>query len=243
MAFTLRPTQFDKETLVTVSSKQAGNSHATDLIYEVLPPDLAHLQAKYKFISMSIISSSKIQQKVRTLLNHLETFRNIGAQAKPGIVTMHAKADTASKLVTIIEIVKKNVTQREGRCWQYSRVHGQQNELKGKKRKRINIEETGTVGKSEEIPAAEGDADTTRGTNLVSDGEANEESFEMMEDKKQKSGQSIEGRKKIRAIPVITIYMSSVPVPELKELYGYAQLLEPAVARSADVSYREQINT
>ena len=204
----------------------------------ILPPELSHLQTKYDFTTMSIISSSKIEQKVRNLLLRLEKFSFADVNAKPGVVVLHAKANVAAKMVSIIEIAKKNISQEGGKWWQYSRLHGQIAELKE------NPEKVEPAGKtlvewernrvSSRRNAVEVNA-TSNGVqvegpivgtidepeDLIDD----EVVFETMKENKKggdpSATEGFQARKKIRAVPVMTIYMSRVPIKEFKERYGW----------------------
>ena len=238
------------ETLVTVqqkslsttsstidkSMKQNANAPAAGLSTQILPPELCHIQAKYDFTALSIISSSKIEQKVRNLLLRLEKFSFADINAKPGVIALHAKASVATKLISIVEITKKAIEKEGGKWWQYSRLHGEITELKEKRGKTKNegrtlLEWEGNqaaavgIGLSE---ASSGNVSAAIDAEVEPEEEEEEEdgvAFETMKNKKAtadvKSPQQANVRKKVRAIPVIIIYMSRVPIPDFKGLYGY----------------------
>lgn len=204
----------------------------------ILPPELSHLQTKYDFTTMSIISSSKIEQKVRNLLLRLEKFSFADVNAKPGVVVLHAKANVVAKMVSIIEIAKKNITDEGGKWWQYSRLHGQIAELKEKpgpsesagktlvewEQNRALVIKNGV----EANPTGNGVQAGLPRENIINEsarGQVEEETaFETMRDKNKPgdppTAEVSQIRKKIRAVPVMTIYMSRVPIGEFKERYG-----------------------
>ena len=199
---------------------------------QALPAEVQHLQNKYDFTTMSILSSSKIEQKVRNVLLRVSKFDFADVKAKPGIVVLHAKADVAGKMVSIVEIAKQEI-QKEKRGWyQYSKLHGEIMQLKEKQPKRSGGGKTlaeWSMEKSNTKAAAEGGQKTSdsaeegqKEKEAVNDEDGEmEDAFETMVIPTGERNHA-EDRKKVRAIPIMTIYLARVPVPGLKELYGYA---------------------
>lgn len=197
----------------------------------VLPPHLLSLQARYDISTMSIISSSKIETKVKTLLARLENFSWANKDGKPAIVVLSAKAAVAGKMVSVVEIAKREIETQKAKWWQYSRVYGQITELKEKPGKgpkggktlfeweneRARKEDAGPNDMGEEAQ------DSTM-ADVEGVDEVEEDAFEPVGQNGDETHvtptEMIEARKKIRAVPVMTIYMSRVPVVELKQAYG-----------------------
>ena len=212
---------------MTVSSQQ-NNDPTAKLPTQILSPELLHLQVKYEFTTMSIISSSKIEQKVRSLLQHLEKFHSADTNAKPGVVALHAKSSVASKLVSIVEIAKKNVAKEGGKWWQYSRLHGQKMDLKEKLHKSKDREKIFLKRQQHGQDTESADVGDQREPSVKEDGNGQEEedenAFQTMGEsnvsQQSVNGVANEGRKKIRAIPIMTVYMSRVPIAEFKGIYG-----------------------
>lgn len=199
-----------------------------------LPPEVRHLSTKYNFTMMSILSSAKINDKVEKLLLRVEDFGFADPKSKPGVVVLHAKSEVASKMVSIVEIARQDIERDKGKWWQYSKVDGQIAELKDKPVKRRDggkmlsewqKERAGV--ESQEFEEAGGASKEVEHTHEVVEGdEEMDDEFETMAKLKEvdeggKQSGNDSGRK-IRAIPVMTIYFARVPVPGLKELYGYA---------------------
>ncbi|MCJ1404311.1 hypothetical protein MMC11_007536 [Xylographa trunciseda] len=211
----------------TTSNSPAGLGNQSD----VLPPSLRHLQSRYAFATMSINSSSKITQKVRSLRAHLEKFSFADLKAKPGVVALHAKANTASKMISIVEIVKREVEKEGGRLYQYSALASS---LEALKEKKPRTENDGKSSAANGKTLAEWQAAQDARVEVSSQPAANdvemdddkveeEESFETMTEKKangQLKLQTSGERKIVRAIPMMTIYLSRVPISEFKQLYG-----------------------
>ena len=217
---------------VSVQSTQpptlATNSIQTDSAPSLfpIPTEIQHLQDQYDFSIISIISSSKIQQKVKNLIARVERFTFANVSAKPGVVVLHAKAASASKLISVIEIAKKDIETRGGKWYQYSKLHSELLEFKEKQWK----------------PSQDGRtlADTASGPNSTANGKTRpqrthtgdqndlvdeegddsdaEVAFETLQH--QSSGAASNGTSKVRATPIMTVYFACVPVPGLKDLFG-----------------------
>ena len=215
-------------TMTTSSEPPAEQDNLSD----VLPSSLRHLQSRYIFATMSIISSAKITQKVRSLRAHLEKFSFADLKAKPGVVALHAKANVASKMISVVEIFKREVEKEGGHVYQYSQLESLLQEMKEKKPKtekkaELPVGEVRTLGEWQTAQEDGAEVSLQLVANDVEmedqDKMEDEEAFESMTGKGLKDQLKVstsEARKKIRATPVLTIYLSRVPVPELKELYG-----------------------
>lgn len=196
-----------------------------------LPPEVRHLSTKYNFTTMSILSSSKINDKVERLLLQVENFSFADPKSKPGVVVLHAKSDVANKMVSIVGIAQQEIERDKGKWWQYSKLDEQLTELKVKPAKRRDGGKTLSEWQKEQagnLPQGVKEAgdepghasgEVVQNHQSVNGDEEMEDAFETMENVKevvQAAKQS-----KIRAIPVMTIYFARVPVPGLKELFGY----------------------
>jgi len=72
--------------------------------------------ATYEVTSMNIISSSKIQSKVTAIIEKLGSFSFVAA-TKPNICLLRAKGAVASKLITIVEITKREISKAGGKWY------------------------------------------------------------------------------------------------------------------------------
>ena len=219
-------TKFHEAPIDPVTPRNVPRVQVRGSLSGIVPSELFHLEEKYDFKAMSIISSSKIEQKTRTLLMHLEKFNVADAQAKPEVIVLHSKAPVASKMVSIVEIAKREIQKSEGKWWQYSRLHGAEEELKEKHRKGGGK----TISDCEEKQAARAEnsicetGKTKQSTETAKDEVEEDNDFEVMQGKERNPGVpglgDNEGRKKIRAIPIMTIYMSRIHIPEFKDHFG-----------------------
>lgn len=81
---------------------------------------LSELQPKYAVRVLSVISSTRMEKRIKAVLDQLgslPTSHQTGGEPKPspsstGVALLHARASEASKLVSIVEIVKRRI--REG---------------------------------------------------------------------------------------------------------------------------------
>ena len=201
----------------------------------ILPPHLQSLQVKYEFSAMSIISSSKIETKVKTLLARVAAFSWATPGAKPNVVVLSAKAGVANKMISVVEIAKRELEAEGAKWWQYSRVHSQITELKektskgtdgGKTLAQWEIEQAAKSGA--EPQDLKNGADDSAMTDADGEEEVDEDAFETAapngNEVTSAPAEEIPARKKIRAVPVLTIFMSRVPVNELKQEYGCVPL-------------------
>ena len=202
---------------------------------EELPPEVRHLSTKYKFTTMSITSSAKVKEKVEKLLSRVGNFSFADTKTKPGVVVLCAESKDASKMVSIVEIARQKIESDKGKWWQYSRLNGKTAELKTKSVKPKYGENTLSEWEKKRAGAdLQGVEKAGGGTGskvkhdreLVDGDEEIEDAFETMVNPKEAVDQGCEhsgdgSGTKVRATPVMTIYFARVPVPGLKELYGY----------------------
>ena len=197
------------------------------------PSEVRRWQDKYEIVAMSILSSSKIEQKVRNLLLRLSKVDYENTKAKPRVVKLHAKGDVAGKMVSIIEIAKAEIRKENGKLYQYNGLHGETSELKVKKLKRTGSGNGVAEGTKEHAEPEDPSGETinksdkcTLGTVDQSDDDpdmidATEDAFETMAPL-SRGHVTPAAKKKVRAYPILTIYLSRVPILELKDLHGYA---------------------
>lgn len=110
------------------SRKQRRVGPSTSTIPRTLPTEpheelLAELKGKYEIMTASVISSSKINNKVTAVLSHLGHVDLFSQDSRPGVMMLHARAADASKMVSVMEIAKRRMGEI-GQVWyQYNRVY------------------------------------------------------------------------------------------------------------------------
>ncbi|KAI1353547.1 hypothetical protein F5Y01DRAFT_55333 [Xylaria sp. FL0043] len=190
---------------------------------------LSAVDARYEVELQSVISSSKIRQRVTTMLRHLalpakpslvEQSPN-AARPKTKISLLRAKAPEIGKLISIAEIVKREIEKerpasddivgetgqggKTGRWFQYIAL-GEEFEQKERAEGNTVIEETVLGG-----------ADTDMRDDERDDDDDGDDGFEVM---KTPFERAVQEQPLVRAVPVMTLFLSRSPVEELKKRYG-----------------------
>lgn len=91
------------------------NSHRQ--LMPVMAPVTPDLSAKYTLLQLSVISSSSISNRTTSLVTHI---KSTPADNKPAIVALHAKASVANKLISIVEIAKRDLKENALKVYQYN---------------------------------------------------------------------------------------------------------------------------
>ena len=227
-----QPPQFADQYLGDSSNQEVQADSTPDQVDRVLPDHLRPLRAKYDLVTMSIVSSSSIYQKVRSVLDHMVKFSFADPRAKPGVLILHAKGNVAGKMISIVEIAKREIEKERGSWWQYSGVHTEITDLKELQVTKGSQTEK-TLSENQEHHKDDADrgmdeAQQAMTESKTADGPSPAEEEEFFESMGQgvphevlPLAEETEPRKKIRSIPVMMTYMSRVPVAELKQAYGY----------------------
>jgi hypothetical protein len=182
-----------------------------DLERHISPSLMKSIVATYEVTSMKIISSSKIQLKVTAIIEKLGSFSFVAA-TKPNIFLLHAQSTVASKLITIVEITKREIAKAGGKWYQYN-VLGQI--LAPYEKKSAAMKGTGFIlGPNINADMDAMEVDDKEGRQTIDDEET---SFETM---KTPLERAIEGKPKVQAIPVILIFLTRVRNDALKGAYG-----------------------
>ena len=199
-----------------------------------LPTEVQEIASQYDFTPMSILSSAKMERKIGNVLDRVNKFSFTDTKAKPGVVILHAKADVASKMIGIAELAKREMEKDKGKWYQYSKIESQVTEkkrgLEGSERavpgktlgewENHRQSNSGQEQTSRPDPAQQPQRDAMmidQEQERKDDDDEEEEAFETVATTAigpHKGGQ------KVRAIPIMTIYLSRVPVPVLKSIYG-----------------------
>ncbi|CAJ2503021.1 Uu.00g104150.m01.CDS01 [Anthostomella pinea] len=222
---------------------------------------LGAVETNYDVQLQSVISSSKIQQRVTAMLRHLsppsdstttphhkEKEMGMGKETATGktrISVLRARAPDAGKLISIAEIAKRELgkqggadrkqqlgqtaapepepepapptpaaTPREpssreaGRWYQYIALGEEKKERPRDEGKTMIVEETVLGGKAN---------DNDDHTQAHEDEDADGDDFEVM---KTPFERAIEGRPLVRGVPIMSLFLSRVPVEELRRRYG-----------------------
>ncbi|KAI0146932.1 hypothetical protein GGR57DRAFT_279487 [Xylariaceae sp. FL1272] len=180
------------------------------------------IDSRYDVHLQSVLSGSKMQQRVKAAYNHLEIpilEGVVGDHTSPTprnkITILRAHAPFTGKLISIAEIVKRKIEEEaksrleptkdnihsEGRWYQYIAL-GEEKQLKPRVPEETIIEDTVLGGHKYD----EEDNDMGEG-----------DDFEVM---KTPFERAIQGQPKFRTIPIMSLFLSRTPVDELRKRYG-----------------------
>ncbi|KAI1778371.1 hypothetical protein F4818DRAFT_299534 [Hypoxylon cercidicola] len=165
---------------------------------------LQAVESKYEVQVQSVISSSKIQKKVTSILQYLATPSNsdaVSTAPKARITVLRAKASDVGKLISIAEIAKRELAKdKDGRgVWfQYISL--------GEELKEISRDGDNTI--IEETRIGDGDDD-----------------FETM---KTPFERAVEGQPRLRGVPIMSLFLCRTSIEELKKCYGEQTNANPA---------------
>lgn len=162
----------------------------------------AELDVNYDLTVMNIASVASIEQKVSRILGTLASF-SFAAPAKPNIILLHAQAKVASKMISIVEIAKREIANAGGKWYQYNEV------------KELTVKQDAKGGKETKTT---NDADDVMD---IDEGKGNGvESPDRFETMMTPFERAVCGKPKIRAVPVMSIYLARVRIDSLKKTYG-----------------------
>ncbi|KAL8711310.1 MAG: hypothetical protein Q9220_004207 [cf. Caloplaca sp. 1 TL-2023] len=221
-------TAIDSTSTPAPSSTEPPLHAKAALAVALLPAEVQHLRNLHAFSTMSIISSSKISQKVRLLLSRIEGSKPCTPSVRPSVVILKAKAASTSKMISVVEIAKADMTKR-GRVWyQYTQLRSEILPYKAKRSKRFDQvrpsidkeRQSNTSGNTEARLPQPGDHPITADAKDIDVGGSNDEdgAFEVLQ--QQPASVDVGRDTKIRATPTMNIYLSCVRIPDLESLLG-----------------------
>ncbi|KAI9701563.1 MAG: hypothetical protein M1836_001619 [Candelina mexicana] len=216
-----------------------------------LPSGCEHLEKSHLLNIINVISSSSIKSKVSQVLAVLEG--DSSQHAKPTILILKAKSKVAGKLISIVEIAKRQLADNDRAYFQYTSLKPQMLEIAAPVVH--GRQERGTKQDAAKEAAKE-----------VEEDECMDDSFEMITEFREK-GDGVASRihdprepavkaqvlasdpaggSKIRAVPLLFIYMSTKCIQEFKGIYGFVHLNLPQdnfpLILLLALLYREQTN-
>lgn len=96
------------------------------------------LSAKYNVLSLSVISSTAISNRTSALIQHL---KSPASDSKPTLVALHAKAQVANKLISIVEIAKRDLKESDRKIFQYNALGSELIESKPSENRSLSEDE------------------------------------------------------------------------------------------------------
>ncbi|KAK8069476.1 hypothetical protein PG994_006092 [Apiospora phragmitis] len=196
---------------------------------------LAAVEAKYDVQTHSVISSSKIQKKVSSVLRHLQPV----SKERPRVSVLRARASDAGKLISIAEIAKREMLKGSGghqdetrRWYQYIALGAENKEMNrqkgggsgGREEGKTVIDDT-ILGHqpdqaNKEVTADNDEEEQRQQGQQEKEQDENDDEDDDFEQMKTPFERAIEGTPKIRAVPVMSLFLSTTPNDELRRRYG-----------------------
>lgn len=161
------------------------------------------LRGIYDLVTLGVAGGTQISSRTSAVLAKLLSTTTTGDETtKTSIVALTATSKAASKLISIVEIAKRELLARGQKVYQYNALGSRMTEIP----RRTHVETVVAAGNP-----AEEESD-----------ESEEDAFEVMGGVVATAapGQESEEMKK-RNIPTLKIYLSTVSVKELKLAFGY----------------------
>ena len=151
------------------------------------------LAKRYHITSLSVASGTQVSTRVSDIIKHL----NHGPKddGKPVILGLSTSSRNANKLITIVEIAKRELATKGAQLYQYNALGSET----------IKVERKAKQSKEKSKDASLGVDDQS------------DDAFETM-------GENDGGGEKIRLVPTMTTYLSSASIKELKMQYGYVAM-------------------
>lgn len=150
------------------------------------------LSGRYDLVTFGVGGGTQISSRTSAVVGKLSTAPSDG-EAKPTVVSLTAASRAAGKLISIVEIAKRELVARGVKVYQYNALSSRMTDIP-RQNKRTQEGEVPVVAN-----AAESESD---------------DAFEVM------GGVQENGTKK-RNVPVMTVYLSTASVKELKTAFGY----------------------
>lgn len=200
-----KSTSTKQATTSAQSAKAASQERDRAVISQSSSLPANDLDDTYLVTSQSVISSAKINKKVKTCLEILSVFPAV-PPAKPRVAMLHSTGSSCSKMISIVEIVKRNIAADGGKWFQYNKVEG----------KRI----TGIRSDKPSGVTADKDDGDHMDVDVESaelDGEGQSEDFETMPTPFERA---LDPKEKFRVVPIMVVYLSRVRIEKLRKAYG-----------------------
>lgn len=219
----------------------SSDSCSTFSLAAKLPSNLEYLHKKYSFGLIEISTNSRYNTLVKSVIKLLSPSPSEpknpndpndpnAPTTKPPIVLLESKAECAPRLIAIVEAVKVHIAATGENWFQYNGLRGEILPFKPKPKRRRGAENT-TIdieGKKERNSTAA--AAKVTGTGQVKNNAAEddmdldeEDAFQTMvrggADDLSARTTSLHGKDKVRSVPIITILIARLLVPELAGSY------------------------
>lgn len=198
----------------------------SQMITVKIPEQVEHLHARYSFSPIEVGANSRYDHAAQAVVRLVGRFNLADIHMKPTIVVLSSVAKFAGRLIAIVEGAKAQIAADKDKWFQYNELHGVIVPKKPKVEKRIGGGKTLREWDEEQKSKAKTN-EATKATEVTRDGkedamDVDEDIFQTMVRRKSEDLQLAPGPEtdKIRHMPVITVFIARLRVPELAKLYG-----------------------
>jgi hypothetical protein len=177
---------------------------------------LENLRSAYDVTEIKISSGTKIEAKVKSILTKLGSF-SFNVSSKPNVIMLHAKAGVVAKLISIVEIAKREISQmdKNGQKWyQYNRLDKMM--IEKKRKTQVNNGDITILGRKLQPLVA---SEVTQDSEAMDEDEHSQQEESTFETMKLPHERAIEGKPIKRMVPGMTIYLSRVRIDLFKNFY------------------------
>ncbi|KAB5539374.1 hypothetical protein GE09DRAFT_316643 [Coniochaeta sp. 2T2.1] len=220
------------DTLEAITSKRLRNDSSSDpnnlpsttttsLSAQPLQSLISDLSPKYNIKTLSVISSTSISKRIDSVLAHLGRISAWDSTVLPGVVLLYARSASTNKLITIAETVRRRIHEAGQKWYQYNLLYEmewaagkQQQQQKPQRENRMETMVEDTVMSMD----GEGEGDAKR------EEEEEEDDFEVMATPQTQTvfERAVHGKEKVRQMAHMSIFLSRIPIPELKVRENFA---------------------
>lgn len=220
-------TQSLPENTNCLPSKTGGQGSSDSSLFSLakLPRHLEHLHEKYSFSLIEIGTSSRYHTLVKSVIKILSPSEpNPNFPTKPPVVLLESKAECAPRLIAIVEAVKVHIAAAGDKWFQYNGLRGEILPFKPKYKRRRGGEKTsGIEGEERSATAAAKVVEAVQNEAAEDDMDLDEEeAFQTMvrgEAEDLSMRPTLIEKDKVRSVPIITILIARLLVPELVGSY------------------------
>ena len=163
---------------------------------------------EFNLIKLNVASGTQITTRAA---NVIETINKSSSAEKPTVVSLSTRSRNANKLISIVEIAKRDLIAKGVKIYQYNALSSEMVELERKPKQANGADAQKDGGDERE--------------------DASDDAFETMGEK------ALDGPKK-RRIPVMTTYLSTSSIKELKTKFGYGTRMSILNSHYADTEKR-----
>lgn len=203
----------------TKRTRNGSNTVAISSVsHEPLRKLFSDLSPKYNIKGLSVISSSSIAKKVDSALQHLSRFDLYNSAVLPGIVLLYARSNSTSKLITIAETVRRRIHEAGQKWYQYNRLYEMEWAAKqDQRRNQAPAREEQSMQTLIEDTIMSMDSQDTGGEGNDND----DDEFETMQPRTVFE-RAVHGEDKAKPLACMSIFLSRIPVPELRAMENMA---------------------